>query len=50
MLLGLTNAKANYQNVLYMFLERFNWKIYIVYINDVINYSNSIEEHIDHVN
>ena len=46
---GLTNAPATFQRALDMVLSTFKWKTCLVYLDDFIIYSKSVEEHIDHV-
>ena len=46
---GLTNAPASFQRALDLILSRFKWKTCLIYLDDVIIYSRSMEEHIDHV-
>lgn len=46
---GLTNAPANFQRGLDMVLSKYKWKTCLVYIDDVIIYSKSVDEHIVHV-
>ena len=46
---GLTNAPASFQRALDFILTQFKWKSCLVYLDDVIIYSKTIEEHIRHV-
>ena len=46
---GLTNAPATFQRSLDMILSRFKWRTCLVYIDDVIIYSKSVEDHVRHV-
>ncbi len=46
---GLTNAPATFQRGLDMVLSKFKWKTCLVYLDDVIIYSKSVEDHIQHV-
>ena len=46
---GLTNAPATFQRGLDVVLSRFKWKTCLVYIDDIIIFSKSVEEHIQHV-
>ena len=46
---GLTNAPATFQRALDTVLTRFKWKTCLVYIDDIIIYSKSVDEHIFHV-
>lgn len=46
---GLTNAPDTYQRALDMILTAFKWKTCLLYIDDIIIYSNTVEEHIKQV-
>ncbi len=46
---GLTNAPATFQRALDILLSGVQWQFRLVYLDDVIIYSNSEREHIDHV-
>ncbi len=46
---GLSTAPASFQRALDMILTQFKWKTCLVYLDDVIIFSNSVEEHIKHV-
>lgn len=46
---GLNNSPATYQLALDMVLSKFKRNTYLVYMCDVIVYSNSAEDHIRHV-
>ena len=46
---GLTNAPATFQRALDTVLSRLKWKTCPVYIDDIIIYSKSVDEHIHHV-
>ena len=46
---GLTNAPATFQRGLDVILSRFKWKTCLVYIDDIIIFSKTVEEHIQHV-
>ena len=46
---GLTNAPATFQRGLDMVLSKYKWKTCLVYLDDVIIFSRSVEEHIQHV-
>jgi Reverse transcriptase (RNA-dependent DNA polymerase) len=43
---GLMNAPATFQRVVDMTLSGLNWKICLVYLDDIIVFSPSYEEHI----
>lgn len=47
--LGLTNAPASFHRALDIILSRYKWKTCLVYIDDVIIFSSSVEEQISHV-
>ena len=46
---GLKNAPATFQRAVNIILSRVKWQYALVYIDDVIIYSNSIEKHFEHV-
>ena len=46
---GLTNAPATFQRTMDMVLSGLNWKICMVYIDDIIVYRPSFEEHLHHL-
>ncbi|MGH0053304.1 MAG: reverse transcriptase/ribonuclease H family protein, partial [Sphaerochaetaceae bacterium] len=46
---GLMNAPATFQRALDMILSRFKWKTCLVYLDDVIIYSNNMDDHFKHV-
>ena len=49
MLFGLKNASSEFQNVMNEIFNQFSYLI-IVYIDDVLIYSNSVEQHWKHLN
>lgn len=46
---GLCNAPATFQRTLDILLAGLRWKTCLVYLDDVIIFSNSFEEHVQHV-
>ena len=46
---GLTNAPATFQRGIDMILSKYEWKTCLVYLDDVIIFSKSVEDHINHV-
>ena len=46
---GLTNAPATFQRVMDMVLSGLNWKICMVYIDDIIVYSQDFDQHLEHL-
>eukprot|EP00171_Calliarthron_tuberculosum_P022928 IDg22928t1 len=46
---GLTNAPATFQRALDMILAGYKWRSCLVYLDDVIIFSKSVEEHITHL-
>ena len=46
---GLTNASATFQRALDLILTKYKWKTCLIYLDDIIIYSKSINEHINHV-
>eukprot|EP00171_Calliarthron_tuberculosum_P001622 IDg1622t1 len=45
----LTNAPATFQRALDIIFSKYNWQTFLVYLDDIIVFSRSHEEHIDHV-
>ncbi len=46
---GLRNAPATFQRLMDNVLEEANWKWAMAYLDDIVIFSTTIEEHIDHV-
>ncbi len=46
---GLTNAPAAFQRTLDILLSRYRWRTCLVYLDDVIVFSKSFEDHLRHV-
>lgn len=46
MVFELTNAPATFQKALDVILPSFQWKTCLIYLDDVIAFSNSVEEHL----
>ena len=46
---GLTNAPATFQRAIDMVLGQYRWKTCLVYLDDIIVFSRTAEEHIRHV-
>ena len=46
---GLINAPATYQMVMNQVLRGLNWKILLVYMDDIVIFSNSLEDHLAHL-
>lgn len=44
--MGLTNAPAHFQRVMDLALAGLNWNVCLVYLDDIIVYSTSFEEHL----
>jgi transposase InsO family protein len=47
--LGLTNAPPTFQRFMDVLLSGLNWKCCIVYLDDIIVFSRSFEEHLEHL-
>jgi transposase InsO family protein len=46
---GLCNAPATYQRMMQSILGGFIWRFCVCYIDDILVYSRSFEEHLDHL-
>ena len=46
---GLINGPATYQMVMNQILGGLNWKILLVYMDDIVIFSNSFEDHLAHL-
>ena len=46
---GLCNAPATFQRTVDMLLSGYRWRTCLVYLDDIILFSNNAEEHVDHV-
>jgi transposase InsO family protein len=46
---GLANAPATFQRTMDVLLTGLNWKICLVYIDDIMVFSSSFEEHLEHL-
>ena len=49
MTFGLCNAPATFQRTVYMLLSGYRLRTCLVYLDDIIMFSNTAEEHVDHV-
>ena len=47
--MGITNAAPTYQKNMEIMLDGYLWKFALVYIDDIIVYSNTFEDHIKHL-
>lgn len=47
---GLTNAPATFQRALDLILAGYKWHTCLVYLDDIIIFSNSVSDHIEHLN
>lgn len=45
---GLTNAPTSYQMLMTKVLQELNWKIALIYIDDILVFSKSFDEHLQH--
>ena len=46
---GLINAPTTYQRMMTQVLQGLNWKILLVYMDDIIIFSSTFEEHMSHL-
>ena len=46
---GLTNAPATFQRAVDILLARFKWRTCLVYLDDIIVFSNNLDDHLSHV-
>ncbi|CAN8076686.1 unnamed protein product [Agarophyton chilense] len=46
---GLTNAPATFQRSIDILLDRFKWRICLVYLDDIIVFSDNMDKHLTHV-
>lgn len=46
---GLTNAPTSYQMLMTKVLQELNWKIALIYIDDILVFSKSFDEHLQHL-
>ena len=49
MLFGLRNAPATFQRALDIMLSGVRWQICLVYLDDVIVFSRTVEQHVKHL-
>ena len=47
---GLTNAPSSFQRIMYDLLVSTRWDFCLVYIDDVLIFSKTFEQHVDHLN
>jgi len=46
---GLTNAPATFQRMVNILLSGLNWKSCMAYLDDIIIFSNTFDQHLDHL-
>ena len=46
---GLTNAPISFQTLMSTVLRGLNWKSVLVYVDDILIFSNSFQEHLHHL-
>ncbi len=47
---GLVNAPATFQRIMDGLLKEYKWRFVVIYIDDILIYSKSKEEHKEHLN
>jgi hypothetical protein len=47
--MGLTNSPATFQRLMDLVLAKYKWQFCLVYIDDIIIYSKTFEEHLEHL-
>ncbi len=47
--MGLTNAPATFQRVMQEVFRGLNWKFVLIYLDDIIVFSKSFQEHVEHL-
>jgi hypothetical protein len=47
---GLCNAPATFQRVIEQALTGLQWKVVVLYLDDIIVYSQSFDEHLENLN
>ncbi|VDI54419.1 Hypothetical predicted protein [Mytilus galloprovincialis] len=47
---GLTNAPATFQMLMTKVLQELNWKVALIYIDDILVFSKNFDEHLEHLN
>ena len=47
---GLTNSPSNFQRIMYELLVNTRWQYCLVYIDDILIFSHSFQEHMQHLN
>ena len=47
--MGLSNSAGTFQRVMMEVFRNLNWKFVLIYLDDVIVFSNSFTEHVDHL-
>jgi len=47
---GLTNAPPQFQNLMARVLHGLEWKVCLIYIDDIIIFSRTFEEHLSRLN
>ena len=47
--MGLSNSAGTFQRVMMEVFRNLNWKFVLIYLDEVIVFSNSFTEHVDHL-
>lgn len=46
---GLTNGPVTFQRALDLILTKFKWKAFIIFLDDIIIFLKTVDEHIKHL-
>lgn len=49
MQMGLSTASATFQRLMELVLQGLNWRTCIIYLDDIVVYGNTLEQHLQRV-